>query len=269
MKWWILSATEFYTRMIDYMHSVDPAWAEEYLSPDPDEQETLRAILGEGQGRTVLDCSCGAGGQTIPLARLGWRVTGTDLSEAQLDIARRQTAEEGLEVEYHACDMRDLSQRFGPVYDWVVSCYALDNILEDAGIQQATRGMYGALKPGGRCYIRLRDFDHIMEEMPRYEFRGERRLPHGRVIRIEDWDYESETHVTCNYVYWREDERKKKSTWSQGWDWEVYGWRRRALRGAELEAMLRQAGFAEVIFLPKDGGWEPHQVVASKSRPSG
>jgi SAM-dependent methyltransferase len=266
VKWWILDSTEFYNRVIDYMHGFDPAWAEEWLAPDPDEQETLHAILGEGRGRTVLDCSCGPGGQAIPLARLGWRVTGADLSAGLLELARRQTAEEGLEVEYHACDMRDLGQRFEPAYDWVVSCNALDNILEDAGIQQAITGMYGALKPGGECYIRLRDFDHIMEEMPRYEFRGERRLPHGRVIRIEDWDYESETHLTCNYVLWREDERIKESTWSQGWDWEVYGWRRRALRAAELEEMLRRAGFVEVTFLPKDSGWEPYHVVASKGR---
>ena len=176
MKWWILDSTEFYSKVLDYMQGVDPAWAEEWLAPDADEQETLRAILGEGRGRTVLDCSCGSGGQAIPLARLGWQVTGTDLSAAQLDIARRQAAEEGLEIEYHVCDMRELGQRFERAYDWVVSCYALDNITEDAGIQQALAGMYGALKPGGRCYIRLRDFDDLMEDRERYCFGGERRL---------------------------------------------------------------------------------------------
>jgi glycine/sarcosine N-methyltransferase len=266
MKWWILDSTEFYAKVLDYMQGVDPAWAEEWLAPDPDEQETLRAILSEGRGRTVLDCSCGSGGQTIPLARLGWRVTGTDFSAAQLELAQQRTAEEGLEVAYHVCDMRDLGQRFEPAFDWVVSCYALDNITEDAGIRQALAGMYGVLKPGGRCYIRLRDFDYVVEEKPRYEFKGERRLPHGRVIRMVDWEYESETHVVCNYVFWREDERAKETIWTKGWDVHVYGWRRRALRSAELEAMLRQAGFAEVTTLPKENGWEPYHVVASKGR---
>jgi SAM-dependent methyltransferase len=265
MNWWILEATEFYRKVVAYMRGVDPAWAEEWLAPDPEDEEALRALLGEGRGRAVLDCSCGAGGQTIPLARLGWRVTGTDLSAAMIELARQRTAEEGLDVTYHVCDMRELGQHFGPEYDWVVSVCALDNILEDAGIQRALDGMCGALKPGGGCYIVLRDFDFVMAEKPRWEFRGERRLPHGRVIKVEDWEYESETHAACIYLFWREDERKKEG-WAQGWEWEAYGWRRRALRKHELEAMLRQAGFAEVTFAPKENPWAPYEVVARKGR---
>ncbi len=71
--------------------------------------------------------------------------------------------------------------------------------------------------------------------------------------------------MVCNYIFWREDERQKETTWSCGWDWQVYGWRRRALRGAELEGFLRQAGFDRVTFLPKSQAWDPHELVATKA----
>jgi SAM-dependent methyltransferase len=263
-KWWILSASEFYTQIIAYMRSVDPSWAEDWLSGDPEEGATLRAILGEGDGRSVLDCSCGSGAQAIPLARMGWQVTGTDITEAHLSEAKRRAETEGLPIEFAACDMRDLGQHYRESYDWVISCWALDNITEDEGIRATVRGMYEALRPGGRCYLRWRNFDDIMEEMPRYEFKGEHRTPHGRAIRIEDWDYESETHVVHLYILWHEDERKKETTWSRGWDWTVLGMRRRALRAAELEQFLRDAGFVSIGLRPKSGAWEPHEVIATK-----
>lgn len=56
----------------------------------------------------------------------------------------------------------------------------------------------------------LRDFDNLMQHKPRYEFREERLVPHGRVIRLEDWHYESETHVVYSYVLLWEDQQKKR-----------------------------------------------------------
>lgn len=257
----VLSAQAFYAGVSDYMNRVDPAWDEErWQAQAVAEQEILRAALGEAGGRSVLDCSCGAGGQAIPLARLGWRVTGTDITEASLNAARRRAGEEGVGVDFHACDMADLGRRFQGGFDWVISCMALDNILEDRGVQGALRGMADALRRGGRCYLRLRDFDHLMRVRPRYEVKEERVVPQGRVLRLEDWDYESETHVVCAYVFLREDRGR------QGYRWEtdVFRFRRRALRRAELGDFLRASGFEGVQFLPQKSPWGPYEVVASR-----
>ena len=265
MKWWVLSTQDFYTKVAEYTRRVDPSWDEEWLWCQDGEYETLKRILGEGSGRSVLDCSCGEGRQAIPLAKLGWQVAASDLTEACLVTARQHAQQEGLQIDFRRCDMRDLGQRFGPSFDWVVSCMALDNIVEDQGIRRAVQGMYDVLKPSGRCYIRLRNFDSIMSDRPRYEFKEERRLPHGRVIRMEDWDYESETHVVHIYVFMLEDERKKETTWSHGWDYTVFAHRRRALRQAELKQFLSEAGFQEIEFLPRPDTYDPpHEVVASK-----
>jgi 2-polyprenyl-3-methyl-5-hydroxy-6-metoxy-1,4-benzoquinol methylase len=42
----------------------------------------IRDVLPDG--RSVLDCSCGIGTQAIGLARLGYRVTGTDVSAGEI-----------------------------------------------------------------------------------------------------------------------------------------------------------------------------------------
>jgi SAM-dependent methyltransferase len=39
-------------------------------------------------GRTLVDIGCGAARNASPLARMGWRVVGTDLSRAMLEAAR-------------------------------------------------------------------------------------------------------------------------------------------------------------------------------------
>jgi ubiquinone/menaquinone biosynthesis C-methylase UbiE len=262
MDWQVLSAQEFYTRVADYMRRVDPSWDEEnWQAQMADELRVLPSVMGEANGRSVLDCSCGSGGQAIPLAKLGWQVTAADITTACLDIARRRARQEGVGIVFRRCDMRHLDRYFQSSFDWAISCMALDNITADEEIQQAVRGMFGVLKPGGQCYIRLRDFDHIMDVKPRYDFKEERAVPHGRVIRLEDWAYESETHVLNTYVFLREDGRKTD------WPWvtDVFSYQRRALCTAELERFLRAAGFQQVKFLPQPSPWHPYDVVASKA----
>jgi hypothetical protein len=121
--------------------------------------------------------------------------------------------------------------------------------------------MYAALKPGGRCYVRLRDMDMLMEDKPRWQFHGEVRTQGKRVFCIQDWDYESETHATQTYVFLTEDERC--DDWRR-WRTEAAGTRKRAIGRSELERFLAEAGFREIAFLPREGGWEPHEVVARK-----
>ena len=80
------------------------------------------------------------------------------------------------------------------------------------------------------------------------------------MIRLEDWQYEDEAHPVCVYIYLHEDTRKP------GYRWETttFAWRRRALRAAELTALMQQAGFAELTFLEQASPWRPHEVLARR-----
>jgi ubiquinone/menaquinone biosynthesis C-methylase UbiE len=263
----LLSVDEFYARLTVYMLEVGLPWDEreegEWPQRIAEEGAALTAVMAEAKGRSVLDCSCGWGRQALPLAQAGWKVTATDATEANLDIARRRATRLGLSIGFRLCDMRELGAHFREAFDWVVSCFALYEITTDEGIQQALGGMLGALRPGGKCYLRLRDMDFLIDEdRPRYVFHGETRTPHGRVLCVEDWGYESDTHVISTYAFLTEDDDYEEYG---RWHSDVLSYRKRALRKVELAQFLRAAGFDPVEFLPQAGPWEPYQVVATKA----
>ena len=261
---WILSSPEYYARLNAYILEVGLPYSVEDFQKCEETAAFLRGILGDARDRSALDCTCGWGTQAIPLAKLGWHVTACDVSETSMEFARKYASQEGGAVDFRICDMRDLAQIFDQQFDCVVSCGGLHEISTDEGIRQAVHGMYTALKPGGKCFLEFRDMDAFMEEpRMRHFFRGEKRVPNGRIICIQDWDYESESTVVALDAFLREDERRDPSDYLR-WVTETIGVRKKVLRKAELERFLLNAGFDPVTFLPKPEPWLPVQVIATR-----
>jgi SAM-dependent methyltransferase len=75
-------------------------------------------------GKDVLEIGCGIGTDTINFARRGARVTGVDLSEKSLEVARQRVMVYGLEsqVQFYSANAEELA-RFVPVkaYDLIYS----------------------------------------------------------------------------------------------------------------------------------------------------
>lgn len=79
------------------------------------EVEFLAAEMTRHRCQTVLDIGCGTGRHAIELARRGFRVTGIDLSAAQLARAGEKAQQAGFKVEFCQRDARDF--RFDPPFD--------------------------------------------------------------------------------------------------------------------------------------------------------
>lgn len=108
-----------------------------------------RTALRLGAGSRLLDVPCGAGRHAVPLARLGVRVTGVDLSEELLAAAA--AAADGLPVELHRRDMADLP--WPGAFD-AVAC--LGNSLGYTGHEGAAAFLAAAgrcLRAGGRMLL--------------------------------------------------------------------------------------------------------------------
>lgn len=60
----------------------------------------------------------------------------------------------------------------------------------------------------------------------RHDVREKRQLPHGRVLRIEDWRYEDPDTVVNVWIYLGEDTRKLGYRWISA----VFAYRRRVLK---------------------------------------
>ena len=117
---WVLSAPEYYAKLNAYILEVGLPRSIEDIQNLEGVMTHLQEILGMGHHRTVLDCTCGWGTQTIPLAKLGWQVTACDVSETSLDLARKYALREGVKVDFRICDMRVLADVFNQQFDWVV-----------------------------------------------------------------------------------------------------------------------------------------------------
>jgi SAM-dependent methyltransferase len=70
----------------------------DWVFPGSEEEVPFYLALAREHGGPLLELACGTGRLTIPLAREGFAITGLDLSEEMLAIAREKLAREAPEV---------------------------------------------------------------------------------------------------------------------------------------------------------------------------
>jgi SAM-dependent methyltransferase len=93
--------------------------------------ESDLAILGDVRGKDVLELGCGAGQWSIVLARQGARPVGIDISNRQLDHARRLSAEAGVEFPLLRASAHDVPLP-DESFDLVVSDWGATSFLDPA-----------------------------------------------------------------------------------------------------------------------------------------
>jgi SAM-dependent methyltransferase len=109
----------------DYLRVFGPELPEERTAA---EVNGVVAQLGLAPGARLLDLCCGPGRHAVPLARLGYRVTGLDLSRRLL--AEAAAAGQGLPVGLVAGDMRRLPFADAS-FDAVLNLFHAFGYLED------------------------------------------------------------------------------------------------------------------------------------------
>ena len=85
----------------------------------PYEVESIVSLLGVQPRARLLDLACGQGWLTIPLAQLGFQVTGFDLSAELLTRAEHAADQVGVKIEWTRGDMRDLPNKWTDYFDGV------------------------------------------------------------------------------------------------------------------------------------------------------
>lgn len=127
--------------------------------------ELLAGLLRQwhlGSIRSLLDCSCGIGTQSIGLALQGLSVHGSDISSKSIEEAQRRAARLGAEVDFDVADMMTLTPSGS--FDVVI---AFDNAVahmeDEHQLEQALSSMCGAAvagaSPSSPATQRRRSFD--------------------------------------------------------------------------------------------------------------
>ncbi len=98
------------------------------------------------RGKRVLDVGCGGGILAEAMARQGARVTGIDLSEKALGVARLHQLESGIEVDYRLVAAEALAAEAAGAYDVVTCMELLEHVPEPASTIAACAQL---TRPGG------------------------------------------------------------------------------------------------------------------------
>ena len=114
--------------------------------------EGLVRLLELPAGARVLDLACGWGRVAVPLAQRGYRVTGLDLSEAFLAMARKSARAAGVDIDFRHADMREIP--FVGEFDAVIMMWTAFGLLEsDEEDEKVLHAVARALRPGGRFFL--------------------------------------------------------------------------------------------------------------------
>lgn len=110
----------------------------------------IQKEIGYDKSKRILDVGCGTGRHDLELAKLGYKVTGIDLSSAQIKRAKEKADTAGVEIDFHVMDARKLN--YSSEFDLVIMlCEGAFSLMEDDEmnyhiLQNAGR----ALKTGGK-----------------------------------------------------------------------------------------------------------------------
>lgn len=101
-------------------------------------------------GKTVLDVGCGGGILTEALAQRGGKLTGIDMGEAPLGVARLHAQESGLDIDYRQITAEDMAEESPGQFDVVTCLEMLEHVPDPSSVIQACARL---VKPGGHVYF--------------------------------------------------------------------------------------------------------------------
>jgi SAM-dependent methyltransferase len=210
----------------------------------------MARLLGLKRGMRILDLCCGPGRATLPLAEMGYDMTGVDRTKPYLAHARREAKTRGLSCRFVHGDMRTFIET--ETYDVILSLFTSFGYFADQrDNQKVLDNIHASLKKGGKLVLEIRS-----------------REIYKRIFRPKDWEERRGVYLLKERI------PRKNWTWLEN-PWIIIE-KGRAYRfdvshhvyGVEdLTAMFGKAGYSRVDLHGHIGGgrFDPetsHNLVA-------
>ncbi len=145
---------------------IDPSRIASYIQSLDMTEDALISFLRQNKLKTVCDAGCGCGIYSLKLAANGFSVSGFDISEEAVEIARAVLRNRGYSAELKTADVLDTGYpdcRF----DCVVSRDVLDHMKKAEAIK-AVKELLRITKPGGFVWLTLDGSDEEYEAEPHF-----------------------------------------------------------------------------------------------------
>jgi len=101
-------------------------------------------------GKKVIDIGCGGGLLSEGMARRGAEVTGIDMGEAPLSVARIHAEKAGVAVEYRQIPAEQIAEERPAQYDVVTCLEMLEHVPDPSSVIRACATL---VKPGGQVFF--------------------------------------------------------------------------------------------------------------------
>lgn len=236
------SVQGFYDDLADDYQLVYHDWAGSVRRQAEVLDRVIQSLIGTGT-RSVLDCSCGVGTQSLGLAQLGHTVRGTDLSRESVGRAEHLAKEMGLQVDFSVADMRSLQNTVPGSYEVVISCdNSLPHLLSTEDLKDAATSICSRLLPKGIFIASTRDYDAVLLDRPVVSPPTSSGVAGARRIVFQVWDWaEDGRSYRMNHMMCLEKDGiwtfRHRATWYRAWT------------RAEITQVLEESGFENVGWL--------------------
>jgi SAM-dependent methyltransferase len=247
--------SDFYDRLASLYHLIFADWDEAIERQAEQLTSIIRARWGP-ESRSILDVSCGIGTQAIGLAKRGFIVTASDLSEGALARAKAEAQHRGIAIDFSVCDMRAAHVHHQRQFDVVISGdNSITHLLNDHDLLLALRQIYDCTRTGGGCLLTVRDYDKEDRGTGLIKPYRVREQDGKRYVIFQVWDFVD--HVYDMAMYFVADDGTSGPLHTH-----VLRTRYNAVGTDHLLALMREAGFVATERL--DGRFYQPLLVGSR-----
>lgn len=119
----------------------------------------------------ILDCACGTGVHLIFFAKMGFKISGSDISSGMITQAGKNLKAYSVKSDLQICDFRLLERKYKKEsFDFVVCLgNSLPHLFGKKNIIKALKSMRSILKKGGKLVISLRNYDKLISQKKKYD----------------------------------------------------------------------------------------------------
>ncbi|HPM01167.1 MAG TPA: class I SAM-dependent methyltransferase [Candidatus Cloacimonadota bacterium] len=167
-----------------------------------------KSLFSKKKFQEIFDCAVGTGKMLLPMARLGYSCTGSDINPNMIRKAKTNFAKENLIAQFVLSDYKELNKNIKRDFDCVMCTGNSLAHSKNDELKNVIFQMDKMLRPGGTLYIDSRNWDNILKRKQRFYLFNPVIRDKGRVNYVQVWDYNKNGSITFNYLVFEEVDNK-------------------------------------------------------------